>query len=53
MIAPYVRQGTGDPMYTGPEAMFSMEQFDGGWRRLAELAAARSRFIRQDLEQGL
>jgi PKD repeat protein len=52
LIAPYVRQSTGDRMYFGPDAMFPIEQFDEGWQRLAEVAGNRSRFIRQDLEQG-
>jgi spore coat protein CotH len=51
LLAPYVRQGTGDKMVYGQSAMFTPEAFDDGWVALADLTRVRSVFIRQALAQ--
>jgi len=48
-LAPYVTQGTGDKMYFGASARFPYDEFENGWQSLAQFAAARSAYIRQEL----
>ena len=50
MIAPYVTQATGDKMYFGDDASFSIEEFNNGWMHLAEMARERNAFILSALE---
>jgi hypothetical protein len=45
MIAPYVVQSTGDKMYFGDTAMFSIEAFDNSWARFGDFARRRSEYI--------
>jgi hypothetical protein len=45
LIAPYVTAGTGDRMYVGPSALFTLADFDDGRQALVELTRDRSAFI--------
>ena len=51
MIAPYVRQDTGDKMYFGDTPMFSVEAFDRAWGELGRFAGQRNRFILSQVNQ--
>lgn len=51
LIAPYVAQETGDKMYFGDTAMFSIEIFNESWMDLARFAGERNEFIRTSLSQ--
>jgi hypothetical protein len=51
LLAPYVTQETGDKMYFGPTAAYSIEAFDDGWVQLADLTRQRSQFIQSTLNQ--
>lgn len=45
LIAPYVTQATGDKMYLGDTALFSIEAFESDWMRFGEFAEERSQFV--------
>ena len=50
LIAPYVVQSTGDQMYFGDTAWFTLQQFDDSWIGLANMAAERSAYIQTILQ---
>lgn len=45
LLGPYLTRGTGDPMYVGPTAMFTPQDFHDGVAELIELTAARAAYI--------
>jgi hypothetical protein len=51
MITPYVTQSTGDKMYFGDTAMFSVEAFNTTWMEFGAFAGQRSSFILATLGQ--
>ena len=51
LIGPYVEQGTGDKMYYGPSALFSIENFYQDRMDLVSLTKQRSEFISYSLMQ--
>lgn len=53
LIAPYMRQGEGDKMFTGEGAWFSLEQFDSSWQSKANTTRDRSKYLRELLEMGI
>lgn len=51
LISPYVRQGTGDKMYYGPTAIFSIQDFDRDRIELVNLTRERAEFLLSALTQ--
>jgi PKD repeat protein len=49
LIAPYVSQSTGDKAFFGETAWQNYNEFENGWRHLAEFARDRSQFIQENL----
>lgn len=47
LIEPVIRQGTGDKMYFGPTAQFSIEAFHSGLSQIVNLTRDRCEFIQQ------
>jgi spore coat protein H len=45
MISPYVTQSSGDKMYFGDTAMFSIEAFESSWSHFGDFARQRNAFI--------
>ena len=52
LIRPYLLQGSGDKLYVGPEAQFSIENFDQDWQEIVNLTRARSEYVQQVLQAG-
>jgi PKD repeat protein len=52
LLTPYVVQATGDKMYFGDSAMFSIEAFNNTWTRFGEFAQQRTNYIFTTLAQG-
>ncbi|MBI9047664.1 MAG: CotH kinase family protein, partial [Anaerolineaceae bacterium] len=53
MIAPHVKQSTGDKMFYGENAMFSIDEFNHSWQGLAEFARERQKYIQDNLSTQL
>ncbi len=51
LIAPYVTQDTGDKMYFGDTAWFTIREFNNSWQSLAMNAGERSRFVSDILDE--
>jgi len=51
LIAPYVTQDTGDKMYFGDTAWFTIGEFNNSWQSLAMNAGERSRFVSDILDE--
>ena len=51
LIAPYVTQDTGDKMYFGDTAWFTIREFNNSWQSLAMNAGERSRFVSDILNE--
>jgi hypothetical protein len=53
LIAPYLVQGSGDKMYAGPGAWFTLQQFEDSWRGIPALTRDRSKYLRELLDLGV
>lgn len=49
LLAPYVRQGAGDPFFFGSSPSYDIGTFDAGWERLADLTRARHDYLQDAL----
>jgi len=53
MIAPYVTQESGDRMYFGETAWFTIEEFNDSWQDLARIAGERASYVENKLNDQL